>query len=90
MTRRQTGSTIRGAMRVRPTDDRGESMRYRIVVGGAISERFLEPLPKVAVESIGEESVLACEVRDQTELHGVLAWLYDRGIVVVSVNPIKA
>ena len=60
---------------------------YRIVVRGEVTERFAEPLEGVVVESAGAQSILRVEIVDQAELQGILGWLYDHGIDLVSVNP---
>ena len=60
---------------------------YRIVVRGEFTERFAEPLEGVVVESAGVESTLRVENVDQARLQGILAWLYDHGIALVSVGP---
>jgi hypothetical protein len=60
---------------------------YRITVRGEVSQKFVEPLEQVVVESTGAESVLCCEVVDQAKLQGVFSWLYARGVEIVSVVP---
>jgi hypothetical protein len=59
---------------------------YRIVVRGMVDSRFLEPLEMVSVEAAGVDTALYCLLRDQAELHGILSWLFDRGVEVISVN----
>jgi hypothetical protein len=61
--------------------------RYRITVRGEVSQRFVEPLEEVFVESTGDESILACKVVDQAKLQAVLGWLFQRGVEIVSVVP---
>jgi hypothetical protein len=58
---------------------------YRIVVRGELTERFAEPLEGV-LESAGAQSILSVEIVDQAQLQGILGWLYDHGIDLVSVN----
>jgi hypothetical protein len=65
-----------------------EPVRYRIVVRGEISKRFLEPVEMLSIESTGGESTLACRARDRAELQTALDWLFDRGVDIVSVNPL--
>jgi hypothetical protein len=60
---------------------------YQIVVRGEVTERFAEPLEGVVVERAGGQSILRVEVVDQAKLQGILGWLYDHGIDLVSVNP---
>ncbi|MFC5266032.1 hypothetical protein ACFPJ1_28295 [Kribbella qitaiheensis] len=59
---------------------------YRIVVRGELTERFTEALEGVVVESAGTESILRVESADQAKLQGILGWLYDHGIELVSVH----
>jgi hypothetical protein len=59
---------------------------YRIVVRGEVTERFAEPLEGVVVESTGDTSILRVEIVDQAKLQGTLAWLFDHGIDLLSVN----
>ncbi len=61
--------------------------RYRITVRGKLTQRFVEPLGRVVVESTGDESILGCESADQAKLQAVLEWLYGRGVEIVSVVP---
>jgi hypothetical protein len=60
---------------------------YRITVRGELSERFVEPLEQVFVESAGDKSILRCDVADQAKLRAILDWLYARGVEIVSVVP---
>jgi hypothetical protein len=60
---------------------------YRITVRGEVSQKFVEPLEQVVVESTGDESVLRCEVIDQAKLQAVFSWLYERGIEILGVVP---
>ena len=60
---------------------------YRITVRGGLTQRFVEPLDEVFVESTGDVSVLGCEDADQAKLQAVLGWLYARGVEIVSVVP---
>jgi hypothetical protein len=61
--------------------------RYRITVQGELTQRFLEPLEGVFVDSSGDESILRCEIVDQAKLQGVLSWLYEHGIEILKVDP---
>ena len=60
---------------------------YRIVVRGELGEPLVGPLEGMTVEVVGEESVLAGDLRDQAELQGALNWLTKLGVEIVSVNP---
>jgi hypothetical protein len=61
---------------------------YRIVVRGQLTERFTEPLEGVVIESAGARSVLRVEVVDQAKLQGILGWLYEHGVDLVSLAPV--
>jgi len=60
---------------------------YRITVRGDLTQRFVEPLEGVVVESTGDECVLGCDAVDQAKLQAVLEWLYASGVEIVSVVP---
>jgi hypothetical protein len=60
--------------------------RYRIVVRGELS-RLTDAVAGWRVEASGGETVIEGEVRDQAELHGILASLRSLGADLVSVNP---
>ena len=61
---------------------------YRIVFRGTIPKPLVGPLGGMSVEVVGEESVLVGDIVDQSQLRGVLGWLSDLGIEIVSVNPL--
>ncbi len=62
---------------------------YRIVIRGELGEPLVGPLEGMTVEVVGEESVLAGDLRDQAELQGALNWLTKLGVEIVSVNPAR-
>jgi hypothetical protein len=62
---------------------------YRIVVRGEIGNAPAGPLERLIVESADGESIIACDVVDQAQLRGILSWLGDLGIEIVSVNPVQ-
>jgi len=87
MTRSGSGWTL---VRMKTGPDRSADRtahHYRITVRGDLTQRFIEPLEGVLVESAGDPSVLGCEVADQAKLHAILEWLYARGVEIVSVVP---
>jgi hypothetical protein len=87
MTRSASGWTL---VRMNRGPDRSADQKahhYRITVRGDLTQRFVEPLEGVFVESTGDECVLDCEVADQAKLQAVLEWLYARGVELVSVVP---
>ena len=60
---------------------------YRIMVRGEVTERFADPLEGVVVESAAEDhSILKVEILDQAQLYGILGWLLEHGIDLVSVR----
>lgn len=60
---------------------------YRIVVRGEVTQRFAEPLGGVVVESSKDQTVLHVQVVDQARLQGILGWLFEHGIDLLSVRP---
>jgi len=66
-----------------------ERVPYRIVIRGELGEPLVGPLEGMTVEVVGEESVLAGDLRDQAELQGALTWLTKLGVEIVSVNPAR-
>ena len=64
-----------------------DGIPYRIVIRGELGEPLVGPLEGMTVEVVGEESVLAGDLRDQAELQGALTWLTKLGVEIVSVNP---
>jgi hypothetical protein len=57
------------------------------MVRGEVTERFADPLERVVVESAaGGHSILRVEIIDQANLLGVLGWLFEHGIELVSVR----
>jgi hypothetical protein len=66
------------------------AVRYRIVVRGTSEHLPVGPLECMTVEAEGENSVLVGDIVDQAQLQGVLKWLSDLGIEIVSVNPAEA
>lgn len=63
------------------------AVSYEIVVRGEVTERFIEPLEGVVVESGGDESILHVGLVDQAKLRSILVWLCDHGVDLVSVSP---
>jgi hypothetical protein len=63
--------------------------RYRITVRAQLTQTFVEPLEHVVVQSCGDESILHCEAVDQAKLQAIFSWLYERGVEIVSVAPVR-
>jgi hypothetical protein len=64
------------------------AVSYRIIIRGAIGQPLVGPLEGMSVEAAGEESVLVGDIVDQAQLQGVISWLSDLGIEIVSINPL--
>ncbi len=60
--------------------------RYRIVVRGRLSERFLTAFDGMTLEAAAGETVLSGELADQSALYGLLDRLRDFGLELVSVD----
>ena len=60
---------------------------YRIVIRGTIAEPLVGPLEGMRLECLGEEAEVVGDIVDQAQLRGVLDWLSDLGVEIVSVNP---
>lgn len=63
---------------------------YEILIRGTLTMPLVGPLEGIEVTSEGEESRLVCDVVDQAQLRGVLGWLGDLGVEIVSVNPLRS
>jgi hypothetical protein len=65
---------------VRPT-------MYQICVRGRVTERLGSALEGMRLESGAKESVFIGEIRDQSQLYGLLNRVRDLGLDLVSVQP---
>jgi hypothetical protein len=61
--------------------------RYRIVVRGGLGERLADTFEHLELETRAGETSLTGTFADQAQLIGLLDWLRDLGISIVSVNP---
>lgn len=61
-------------------------VRYEIVVRGRLGRRYETFLEGATLAPGNGFTALRCEVRDQSELYGLLERLRDFGIELVSVN----
>jgi hypothetical protein len=64
----------------------GSPSRYRIVVRGRLSRRFADAFDGLSVEPGPQTTVLRGELRDATQVYGVLARLRDLGLELVSLE----
>jgi hypothetical protein len=62
--------------------------RYRIIIGGRLSERFVSTLDHITLDPEGDGTALIGEFADQAQLFGVLDRLRDFGIEVVGLDSI--
>lgn len=65
-----------------------DAVRYRIVIRGSIGEPLVGPLEGMTIECAGDESAVAGDIVDQAHLKGVIGWLSDLGVEIVSINPL--
>ncbi len=61
-------------------------MFYRITVRGNVGDRLGDVFPNLNVYYDGEQSVIEGPVRDQTQLHGILALIRDLNLTLLTVE----
>lgn len=66
-----------------------ESIRYRIVIKGRLSESFAAGFEGVTVESSSGRTVLEGDFADQSQLHGLLDRLRSLSIELVSIDAVS-
>ena len=64
--------------------------RYRVVVGGRLSERFAEAFPVHGVEVRDDVTVFEADVVDQAHLYGLLDRLRDFALELVKVEEVPS
>ena len=64
------------------------AVRYRIVIRGTIGQPLIGPVEGMRLESDGEDAALVGDIVDQAQLQGVIGWLRDLGVEIVSINPL--
>ncbi|OBK13616.1 hypothetical protein A5636_01220 [Mycobacterium asiaticum] len=67
-----------------------QSTMYRICIRGRVSERLGCALEGMRLEAGAAETVFTGEIRDQSELYGLLDRVRDLGLELVSVQPQSA
>ncbi|ORW48667.1 hypothetical protein AWB89_06355 [Mycobacterium paraense] len=60
---------------------------YRICIRGRLTERLGSALEGMRLEAGASESVFTGEIRDQSQLYGLLDRVRDLGLELVSVQP---
>ena len=63
-------------------------MKYELVVRGELGDRFGVVFDDMRLERVDGRTAIAGEVRDQAQLHGLIARIEDLGLELVSVNPV--
>jgi hypothetical protein len=73
-----------------PLVGRGAPVRYGIVIAGEIGPNAARPLEGMTKRLPADESVISAVFSEEARLAGLIHWLGDRGIEVVSVNPLES
>jgi hypothetical protein len=60
---------------------------YRICIRGRVTERLRSALEGMRLEAGATETVFTGEIRDQSQLYGLLDRVRDLGLELVSVQP---
>ena len=63
---------------------------YRICIRGRLTERLGSALEGMRLEAGANETVFTGEIRDQSQLYGLLDRVRDLGLELVSVQPQSA
>jgi hypothetical protein len=61
--------------------------KYQICIRGRVTERLGSALEGMRLEAGGAETVFTGEIRDQSQLYGLLDRVRDLGLELVSVQP---
>ena len=64
-----------------------QSTMYRICIRGRVTERLGSALEGMQLEAGAADTVFAGEIRDQSQLYGLLDRIRDLGLELVSVQP---
>jgi len=64
-----------------------QSTIYRICIRGRLTERLGSALEGMRLEAGATETVFTGEIRDQSQLYGLLDRVRDLGLELVSVQP---
>jgi hypothetical protein len=66
------------------------AVRYAFRIRGTLRQPLVGPLERMSIKTVGDESLLVGDVADQAALQGVLRWLWDLGVEIVSFNPLPS
>ena len=64
-----------------------QATMYRICIRGCVTERIGPALEGMRLETGAAETVFTGEIRDQSQLYGLLDRVRDLGLELVSVQP---
>lgn len=64
-----------------------QSTMYRICIRGRLTERLGSALEGMCLEAGATETVFTGEIRDQSQLYGLLDRVRDLGLELVSLQP---
>ncbi|KRF34142.1 hypothetical protein [Nocardioides sp. Soil805] len=62
-------------------------MAYEFVVRGVLRERLPDAFRGLSTRSSGGDSTISGDIVDQAQLIGVIVWLGDCGLDLISVTP---
>lgn len=65
---------------------KGEALLYRITVRGHVGPRIEPVFPDLNVEDLNELSIISGPIKDQAQLHGVLALIRDLNVDLIAVE----
>ena len=68
----------------------GESEIYQIIVSGHLDETWSDWFDGFNISPVGQEqTILVGPIRDQADLHGLLARCRDLGLAIISINRMR-
>ena len=68
-----------------------ESEIYQIIVSGLMDETWSDWFDGFSISPLGQEqTILVGPIRDQADLHGLLARCRDLGLAIISINRLNA
>ncbi|HKJ66569.1 MAG TPA: hypothetical protein VKA68_01325 [bacterium] len=70
----------------RPDPQQGKPTRYQITIKGVLDDQWRELLEDMTFTHNGHNTTMTGPVRDQAELHGMLARLRDLNLTLLSLQ----